>query len=381
MHDVEDLRLQRQQREAAAPAAAVAPPGAPTLLQQQAGAASLAGEEVWGTPPSTPLRATAPEEQLPAPSGGLPAAERKPCGPVGMADGTVDGSEAAGRGLRRTCIVVGPVATERLSGERLQAQVSGSAPRTSLSETPPAQDAGALAGSRVGAAPEAPALSPLSRLSTPAAAPQRQAAVPSEAAAAAAEADNSRAAAAAEADSSRAAAVGAAGNPKRQERPAMCACSSKCSSPSGAPEQPGLAAGRTRAPDGGSRAMSSASAAGPETLLPVGLRPGLLSNGKWSPLQPASSHDSPADSQAASRVASGQWQVQASLGTKPELGLRLAPEHRPPVPPGAHVYVFVHGFQVRQCWLPAVLENAQMLTCAAKGARILMRQCWLLASR
>lgn len=336
MHDAEELRLHRQQREAAAPAAAVAAPGGPTL-QQQVGADTLAGDEVWATPPSTPLRAAASEEQLPAPGGGLPAAEAKlPCGLTGPGDGTGDGSEAAGRGLRRSTTVVGPVALRKLSAERLPPLGTASAPRRASAERLPPPDAGTVAGPAVEAAPEASAQSPLSRLSTSAAAPQQQAVVPAKAAAAAAETG-----------SSRATAVGASGNPKRQEQPAMCACSGNCSSPSGVPEQSESAAGRAGVPDGSRKERPEASAAGPEASPPIGLRPGLLSYGKWSPPQPASSHDSPADSQAASRVASVQWQGRASLGSKPGLGLKLAQGHRPPVPPGAHVYVFVHGFQVR----------------------------------
>ena len=330
MHDVEDLRLQRQRREAAAPAVAVAA----STLQQQAPADSLTGEEVWVTPPSTPLNAAASEGQVPVPGGGLPAAEGKPCGLAGLGDG----SEAAGRDLRRTATAAGPMATERSSSERLQAQDGGSAPRRSSAERLPPQDAGALAGSAVGAALEASALSPLSRLSTSAAAPQRQAVVPAQAAAAAAEPN-----------SSRPSAVGATGTSKRPGQPAMCACSGNCASPSGVPEQLGSAAGKTGAPDACSKERPEASAAGLETSPPIGLKPGLLSNGKWSPVQPASSHDSPADSQAASRVASGQWQGHPRSGTKPGLGLKLAPAHRPPLPQGVHVYVFVHGFQVREC--------------------------------
>ena len=334
MHDVGDLRPQRQRREAAAPAAAVAGP----TLQQQAPADSLTGEEVWATPPSTPLRAAASEEQVHVPGGGVPAAEGKPCGLAGLGDG----SEAAGHDLRRTATAAGLMETERSSSERLQALGGGSAPRRSSAQRLPPQDAGALAGSAVGGALEASALSPLSRLSTSAAAPQRQAVAPAQAAAAAAEPD-----------SSRLSAVGATGTPKRPGQPAMCACSGSCSSPSGAPEQLGSAAGKTGAPDACSKERPEASAAGLETSPPVGLRPGLLSNGKWSPLQPASSHNSPADSQAASRVASGQWQGHKSSGTKPGLGLKLAPAHQQPVPQGAHVYVFVHGFQVRKFWLLA----------------------------
>ena len=346
----------------------MAAPGGPAL-QQQAGADSLTSDEVWVT---TPLRAAAPDEQLPVPSGGLPhshsatparesapisteairsprsqqqrsaestaviAVEGKPSGLAGLEDGTGDNSEAAGRDLKRAVTVVGPMAADRSSAERLQAQGSGGAPERASAARLPPQDAGAVAGPAVGAPLAASALSPLSGLSTSAAAPQRQAAAPAQAAAAAAEPE-----------SSRVAAVGAAGNLK--EQPAMCACSGNCSGPSGAPEQWGSATGRTGAPDGCSRGRSDASTAGPDTSPPIGLRPGLLSNGKWSPLQPASSHGSPADSQAASRVASGQWQGQTSSGTKPGLGLKLAPGHRPPVPPGAHVYVFVHGFQVRWC--------------------------------
>ena len=178
MHDVEDLRLQRQQREAAAPAAAVAAPGG-APLQQQAGADSLSGEEVWATPPSTPLRAAASEA---APSGGLLAAEGKPCGLAGMGDGAGDGSEAAERALRRTATVVEPMATERSSAGRLQALGSGSGPRRSSAERLPPLDAGALAGPAVGAALEASALSPLPRLSASAAVPQGQAPVPAQAA-------------------------------------------------------------------------------------------------------------------------------------------------------------------------------------------------------